>query len=40
MTDTEIENVIKEELAAGKTDIKLILEPYTSSGVFQLLVRA
>lgn len=39
MTDTEIENVIKEELAAGKTDIKLILEPYTSSGVFSAISK-
>lgn len=39
MTDTEIENVIKEELAAGKTDIKLILEPYTSSGVFSTISK-
>ena len=39
MTDTEIGNVIKEELAAGKTDIKLILEPYTSSGVFSAISK-
>ena len=39
MTDTEIENVIKEELAARKTDIKLILEPYTSSGVFSAISK-
>lgn len=39
MTDTEIENVIKEELAAGKTDIKLILEPYISSGVFSAISK-
>ena len=39
MTDTEIENVIKEEFAAGKTDIKLILEPYTSSGVFSAISK-
>ena len=40
MSDTEIGNVIKEELAAGKTDIKLILEPYTGSDVFSAISNA
>lgn len=40
MTDTEIENVIKEELAAGKTDIKLILAPDAGREVFDAIREA
>lgn len=40
MTDTEIENVIKEELAEGKTDIKLILEPNAGKEVFDAIREA
>ncbi len=40
MTDTEIENVIKEELAAGKTDIKLILAPNANKEVFNAIRKA
>ena len=40
MTDTDIENVIKEELAAGKTDIKLILAPNANKEVFNAIREA
>jgi len=40
MTATEIENVIKTELAEGKTDIKLILAPNVGKEVFGAICKA